>query len=82
MKTLVKVIINAETINEFGELYGKRTVVSAEAWNAAAKVVQEQRWGNTQYMTTVAEETAARCLGVSACNWTLSWKKVYTLKVS
>ena len=53
--------------NEEGR-YKQATIGVAE-YNTAKQAVIDSRWGNTQYMTTVQEETVARLLGVSACNF-------------
>ena len=78
-KKLLKVIVSVETVDCFGNLYGKRQSFTAEEWNNALAEVQSWRWGNTQYITSVWEEAAAKLIGGSTCNCSYDWRRVYKM---
>ena len=65
----VKIEVEAVCSDAFGN-YTERKIVPIEEYEKAKTIEESARWGRTQYLTTVTEETVARLLGVSACNAT------------
>jgi len=68
MKSVVKVEIKKMGVDEFNEVYEVKKVVAAEQWDEAQAIVLSTRWGNTQYMSSVGEET---------CGY--GWRPIYKM---
>jgi hypothetical protein len=79
MKVL-KVIVTKSYTDEFGENQTKKAVFTASEWDKAQKIVSDSRWGNTQYMSSIEDETCARLIGGSVCNNSYTCKPIYSFK--